>query len=121
MLLCKIPGWEGGAMSMPSEQQFDAIRTGYHPDPSRSLSLRAEAYTDPTWFAVDRREIISKSWQWICHAEKVRALGSYTTADVAGHPIVIIRDQEGVLRAFYNVCQHRAHPVLSGEGRVQRI
>ena len=109
------------AMLMPTEQQFDAIRTGYDPDPSRSLSLRAEAYTDPVWFALDGREIIAKSWQWICHAEKVRAPGSYTTAEIAGNPIVVIRDPEGVLRAFYNVCKHRAHPVLSGEGKVQRI
>jgi choline monooxygenase len=111
----------GESMSMPSQQQFDAIRSGYDPDPSRSLSLRAEAYTEPIWFGIDQREIISKSWQWVCHAEKVREPGSFTTADVAGKPIVIIRDQEGVLRAFYNVCQHRAHPVWSGEGKVQRI
>jgi len=109
------------SMSFPSVQQFDAIRTGYHPDPSRSLSLRAEAYTDPVWFSVEQREVISKSWQWVCHAEKVREPTSYTTANVAGNPVVIIRDQEGVLRAFYNVCQHRAHPVLFGEGKVQRI
>ncbi len=108
-------------MLMPTEQQFESISSGYHPDPSRSLSLRAEAYTDPVWFAVDQREIISRSWQWICHAEKVREPGSYTTADVGGHPIVVIRDQEGTLRAFYNVCKHRAHPVLSGEGKIQRI
>lgn len=108
-------------MSMPSQQQFEAIRTGYHPDASRSLSLRAEAYTDPIWFALEQRVILSKSWQWVCHAEKVRSAGSYTTATVAGKPIVIIRDQEGVLRAFYNVCQHRAHPVLAGEGKIQRI
>jgi choline monooxygenase len=106
---------------MPTDEQFEAIRTGYDPDPSRSLSLRAESYTDPQWFTIDQSGIISKSWQWVCHAEKMRAPGSYKTTDIAGHPIVVIRDREGVLRAFYNVCQHRAHPVLAGEGTVQRI
>lgn len=108
-------------MELPTRSQIDAVRAGYHPDPSVSLSLRAEAYTDPVWFAVDQREIISKSWLWVCHSEKVRAHGSYFTADVAGKPVALVRDQSGVLRAFYNVCKHRAHPVLSGEGRVQRI
>lgn len=108
-------------MSSPSAQQLEAIRKGYDPDPSRSLSLQSDAYTDSTWFGLDQREIIAKSWQWVCHAEKVRAPGSYTTTEVAGNPLAVIRDREGVLRAFYNVCQHRAHPVLSGEGRVQRI
>ena len=100
---------------------FDAIKTGYDPDPARSFSLRAEAYTEAMWFQLDQRQIISRSWQWICHTEKVRTPGSYTTADVAGHPIFVIRDQESRLRAFYNVCKHRAHPVLAGEGVVQRI
>src|SRR5215831_8683624 len=114
-------GLRVGAMSMPSKVQFGEIRSGYDPDPSRSLSLRAEAYTDPAWFAVDQQEILKKSWQWVCHAEKVRAPGTYTTTQVAGYPIAIVRDQQGTLRAFYNVCQHRAHPVLQGEGTISRI
>src|SRR5215472_16766837 len=114
-------GLRVGAMSMPSKVQFGEIRSGYDPDPSRSLSLRAEAYTDPAWFAVDQQEILKKSWQWVCHAEKVRAPGTYTTTQLAGIPSAIIRDEQGVLRAFYNVCKHRAHPVLVGEGSVHRI
>jgi carnitine monooxygenase subunit len=108
-------------MAMPSKEQFGAIRSGYDADASRSHSLRAEAYIDPAWFGVDQREILAKSWQWVCHAEKVRAPGTYTTTQVAGHPVAVIRDEQGVLRAFYNVCQHRAHPVLAGEGSVRRI
>src|SRR5579862_5387482 len=108
-------------MSMPSKTQFGAIRSGYDPDPSRSLSLRSQAYTDPAWFHVDQQEIVAKSWQWVCHAEKVRAPGTFCTAQIGGHPIAIIRDEQGVLRAFYNVCQHRAHPVLVGEGSIRRI
>lgn len=108
-------------MSMPSKLQFSAIRSGYDSDPARSLSLRAEAYTDPAWFTVDRQEILSRSWQWVCHKEKLRAPGSYVTAQIAGNPVAIVRDERGVLRAFYNVCKHRAHPVLVGEGSVRRI
>ena len=108
-------------MSMPSKVQFGAIRSGYDPDPSRSLSLRAEAYTVPVWFNADQKEILGKTWQWVCHGEKVRAPGTYTTTQIAGSPIVVIRDELGVLRAFYNVCKHRAHPVLAGEGNVKRI
>jgi phenylpropionate dioxygenase-like ring-hydroxylating dioxygenase large terminal subunit len=108
-------------MSWPASRQFEQIRGGYDADPSRSLSLRAEAYTEAPWFEVDRRQIIARTWQWVCHAEKVRAPGSYTTTEVAGHPVAIVRDEKGTLRAFYNVCQHRAHPVLSGEGALRRI
>lgn len=73
-------------MSMPSKEQFSAIRSGYHPDPARSLSLRAEAYTDPVWFNVDQSEILAKTWQWVCHAEKVHAPGSaYSVAGLPAH------------------------------------
>src|SRR6516162_5465457 len=87
---------KAGAM-MPSKLQFSEIASGYHADPSCSLSLRAEAYTDPAWFAVDQQEILRKSWQWVCHAEKVRSPGAYTTTEVAGYPIAVVRDQQGIL------------------------
>ncbi len=105
----------------PTKQQFAAIRDGYHSDPSQSLSLRADAYTDPLWHQVDLREIVSKTWQWVCHAEKVREPGSFVTIEIAGKPIAVVRDREGVLRAFYNVCKHRAHKLLSGEGKTTRL
>nr|MDJ0640445.1 aromatic ring-hydroxylating dioxygenase subunit alpha [Paracoccaceae bacterium] len=99
----------------------NAIWSGYDPDPSRSRSLLAAAYTDAEWYDADLRSIISRTWQWVCHAEKARAPGSYVTVDIAGHPIAVVRDKEGALRAFYNVCKHRAHALLSGEGVTTRI
>ncbi len=100
----------------PTRQQFAGIREGYHPDPRQSLSLSAEAYTDPRWYQVDQQAIIAKTWQWVCHAEKLRQPGAFVTVEIAGKPIAVVRDREGVLRAFYNVCKHRAHKLLSGEG-----
>jgi choline monooxygenase len=105
----------------PTKQQFAAISGGYHADPSQSLSLRADAYTEPQWHRVDLQEIIAKTWQWVCHAEKVREPGSFVTIEIAGKPIAIVRDREGTLRAFYNVCKHRAHKLLGGEGKTTRI
>ena len=98
-----------------------AIRTGFDVNPARSLSLRAEAYTDPKWFAYEQSAIFAKHWIWVCHVEKVRANGAYTTAVVAGRPVAIVRDQAGQLRAFYNVCKHRAHELLQGDGETTRI
>jgi len=104
-----------------SEEDFIGIRQGYSPNPSRSFSLRADAYIDPRWYEIDTRHIFGKTWQWICHVEKVRVPGAYLAAEVAGQPIVVVRDRDGVLRAFYNVCKHRAHVLLQGEGISNRI
>ncbi|MBO9449735.1 ring-hydroxylating oxygenase subunit alpha [Tropicibacter sp. R16_0] len=106
---------------LPDAKQFVEIAKGWDENPSKSLSLRAEAYTESGWHNVDLQQIIAKTWQWVCHVEKLREPGSYTTIEIAGQPIAVVRDREGVLRAFYNVCKHRAHELLSGEGNTTRI
>ncbi len=106
---------------MPSVEDFAQVSFGYDPDPGRSLSLHSRAYTDPGFHDVDMQAIIARSWQWICHSEKLREPGSYVTTEVAGTPVLILRDRAGKLRGFYNVCKHRAHGLLTGEGTVARI
>ncbi|MEU6375831.1 SRPBCC family protein [Streptomyces sp. NPDC046909] len=97
------------------------IESGFDDDPARSMSLRAEAYTEPKWLDADLRGIFARTWQWICHGEKLTAPGSYVSASVAGMPIAVVRDRAGGLRAFYNVCKHRAHELLSGSGTTRTI
>lgn len=70
---------------------------------------------------MDLQEIIAKTWQWVCHVEKVRNPGDYIAVEVAGKPIAVVRDREGKLRAFWNVCKHRAHHLLEGSGNSTRI
>lgn len=107
--------------AFPDSAGFARIRQGFDADPARSQSLRAEAYVDPAWYAVDQQRIIARTWQWVCHVEKLRAPGSYVAASIAGRPVVVVRDGDGVLRGFYNVCKHRAHHLLRGEGTTRMI
>lgn len=104
-----------------TQQDYQRIAGGYDQNPAAAMSLKAEAYTDPAWFALEQNAIFAKSWQWVCHIEKVREPGQYVTATIAGRSIVVLRDREGVLRAFYNVCKHRAHELLEGEGVANHI
>ena len=107
------------ASEVPSS--LDDITMGWTPDASSSMSLHADAYTHQRWFDADQRSIIGASWQWICHGEKLRAPGSYVAEEVAGMPTVATRDRDGVLRAFYNVCKHRAHHLVEGEGTIANL
>lgn len=68
---------------LPSPEDFKTIADGYSPNPSRSLSLKANAYIDPRWHNVDLQQIIAKTWQWVCHVEKVREPGSYVAIEIA--------------------------------------
>ena len=104
-----------------SISDFDRIRAGYVINPARSLSLNAEAYTDQRWYNIDCASIIRRTWQWVCHNEKLRDAGSYVTTSIDNQPVLIVRDREGELRAFYNVCKHRAMQLLEGEGNSNKI
>ena len=97
------------------------IKAGWTTNPASSMSLHSDAYTEPKWYEQDQQQIITKSWQWLCHIEKLRDPGSYVTDTIAGMPIVAVRDGEGRLRAYFNVCKHRAHELLSGSGTVRTI
>ena len=85
------------------------------------MSLHADAYVESRWHEIEQREVFARSWQWVGHVESLRDLGSYVTLDIAGMPVALVRGHDGELRAFYNVCQHRAHELLSGSGRTDSI
>ena len=54
-------------------------------------------------------------WNFVCHESEVRNPGDFRVVTVAGFPILLARDEQGVLRAFYNICRHRAAPVVRQE------
>ncbi|MCY4050959.1 MAG: ring-hydroxylating oxygenase subunit alpha [Gammaproteobacteria bacterium] len=98
------------------QEEFDRISSGYVTDPLKSWSLNASCYNDAKFLDIERSQIFYRSWQYFCHAEKLKQPGSYFTAQIQGQPIFAIRDHSGELRAFYNVCKHRGHELLEGEG-----
>ena len=80
-------------------------------------TLPASWYTDRAIAELERERILSHSWQYAGPAELVAEPGSFLATRVAHAPVVIVRDEEGELRGFVNVCRHRAHLVASGNGK----
>ena len=88
----------------------------------RAHTLPAHCYRAADVLEAERRHVFAKSWQLVARADQLRKPGSFVTADVAGEPIALVRDAMGVLRAFYNVCRHRAARVLREvEGTASRL
>jgi choline monooxygenase len=108
-------------MSPVTQQDVARVATGYDADPARSMSLHAQAYTDPRWAAADVQAIFARTWQWVCHVERLRSPGAYVSTTVAGMPIAVVRGRDGELKSFYNVCKHRAHELLTGSGTTRNI
>jgi phenylpropionate dioxygenase-like ring-hydroxylating dioxygenase large terminal subunit len=79
-------------------------------------SLEAHYYTDPAIFEAETRGLLAKTWQFACHGSDIPSPGCYTCFSVAGESLFAVRGQDEQVRVFYNVCQHRAHQLVSGSG-----
>jgi len=84
-----------------------------------SSTLPPSLYTDPAVFALERERIFRLQWIAVARSEWLAAPRSYVACDVVGDPIVVTRDDGGTLRAFSNVCLHRACPIASGRGAAE--
>ncbi|WP_312114124.1 aromatic ring-hydroxylating oxygenase subunit alpha [Brevibacillus reuszeri] len=93
----------------------------FHSDPEQSYALTAPYYTDPQIFEIEREAIFFKNWIFACHAEKLRQPGSYFTYAILDQEVLITRTKDNQLKAFYNVCPHRGHQLLEGEGKKATI
>jgi choline monooxygenase len=90
-------------------------------------TLASKFYIDPTILEIEKTRIFLRTWQLVgtlSHAcgeadgvkRTITDPESFFTADVVGEPVIVVRDKQGILRAFSNVCRHRAGPIASGSG-----
>jgi choline monooxygenase len=77
----------------------------------RAHTIPSRWYFDPA-LAERERATVFAGWQAAGRLDQLPDPGSYLTTEIAGEPIAVVRDSDGVLRAFHNVCRHRAAPVL---------
>ena len=90
-------------------------------DATRSYTLPANYYTDPEIFELEKERIFFRTWQYVGHKSQVANPGDYMTTTIVDQGVFVIRGRDGELRAFYNVCQHRAHELLQGQGKVKAV
>jgi phenylpropionate dioxygenase-like ring-hydroxylating dioxygenase large terminal subunit len=83
-------------------------------EPPRALP--AWVYNNPTLTRLEHERIIRQSWQIVCHVSSIRRPGDYVTLEVGPDSVLVVRDTEGVIRAFHNVCRHRGAHLLDGQG-----
>jgi choline monooxygenase len=76
-------------------------------------TIPAPWYVDPRIAELERQTVFSRTWQVMGRVDQVEKPGQFVTATVAGEPLVAVRGQDGVLRAFYNVCRHHAAAVVT--------
>lgn len=72
-------------------------------------------YSDPDVYKLEVERIFERSWLFACHESEVAETGDYISTSLGGSPILITRDGEGRLRAYFNVCRHRGCKVVQDD------
>lgn len=99
---------------------MDAKRSLYS-DVSAQIPANLEGFSLPGWIYRDadfleaeKERVFAPSWQIVCHLNDIPEPGDYHSLDFMGEPLVAVRGQDRTVKAFYNVCRHRAARLLDG-------
>ncbi len=87
----------------------------------RARAMPSSVYTSEEFLALERSGIFGLEWYCMGRADALSEPGDYATHDLAGQPIVVLRDRNGALRAMSNVCRHRMSTLLTGRGKTRSI
>jgi choline monooxygenase len=95
-------------------------------DPSlpleRAHTIPALWYFDPEIYEAERQRLFGSTWQLAGRLDQLAEPGSYFTINIAGEPILVVRGDDGKIRAFANVCRHRAAQVMNEpQGKASRL
>ena len=82
--------------------------------------LPRTAYFDPAWHAKELDALFDRAWVWAAVEGDLREPGDFVTCRVLRHALFILRDGDGELRAFHNVCRHRGCELVEGRGNLGR-
>lgn len=78
-------------------------------------------YTSPAFYKREVETIFMKVWNFLGRAEQAAKPGDYFTATFAGVPLIVLRGDDGQVRAFANTCRHRGSELLEGQGSCKAI
>ena len=86
-----------------------------------AVAMPPAVYASAEMLALEQSHLFPKEWICVGRASAIAEPGAYLTYEIAGQPIVVLRDRAGSVRAFSNVCLHRMSVLLEGHGRTSAI
>ncbi len=99
----------------------DELRENVSVPFERARAMPPSVYTSEAFMERELRDIFAKDWFCVGRASALADTGDYVTLDLAGQPIIVLRDGNGALKAMSNVCRHRMSTLLEGHGSARSI
>jgi choline monooxygenase len=90
-------------------------------DLSEASTLPSACYTAQSWYDREVSHIFRREWICVGRTDQAVEPGDYFTATLCDEPILIVRDRDRALRAWFNVCRHRGCVVASGQGNSKTL
>jgi phenylpropionate dioxygenase-like ring-hydroxylating dioxygenase large terminal subunit len=91
------------------------------PDPLDDMSLPGWLYFDPEYFEAEKKAFLRAAPQVVCHESEIRQPGEWRTLEYLGESMIVIRGDDGEVRAFSNVCRHRGSRVVDGSAGCAKV
>ncbi|THD81406.1 (2Fe-2S)-binding protein [Aliigemmobacter aestuarii] len=104
-----------------SLRPIDELRANVAQPFERALAMPKSVYTSEDFLAQELEHVFAKEWLCAGRADALPHPGDYLTLEIAGEPVIVLRDRDGKLRGLSNVCRHRMSVLLEGRGNVRSI
>ncbi len=84
-------------------------------------AMPKSVYTSDRFLEAELTHIFKQEWFCVGRSNQLASTGDYLTYELAGQPVIVLRGDEGALRAMSNVCLHRMSTLLEGSGNTSSI
>ena len=93
----------------------ESAREGFPAGFPDCIDVPAARYADPAFLALEQERVFARTWLFVAHEGELPAVGDFRlieALDGIGHPVFLVRGEDGRVRAFYNACRHRGGPLV---------
>ena len=91
------------------------------PDPLDGMSLPGWLYFDPEFFEAEKKAFLRAAPQLVCHESEIAEPGEWRSLEYLGESVIVMRGDDGEVRAFSNVCRHRGSRLVDGEAGCSKV
>ena len=108
-------------MSLPENLLDPALYVDVRRPLLQASTLPPWCYSSPEFYRAELKHIFATGWTLVGRVDELPERGDFSTHHTTRGSVLVVRDDDGELRAFYNACRHRGTELLTGTGRCQRV